>query len=87
MKFAESVEHRAIYLDIQVGKFLPTGIADPTTVYWMGIPSNPSGFAIHEYQNQISLELTDDIKFNSRNKVVSGEEIDVSFYFNFSLIL
>ena len=81
MKFAESDEHRAIYLDIQVGKLLPMGVVDPTTVYWMEFPKNPSSFATIDYDNQLSLALTEEIKFNSRDQVVIGELIHFLNYF------
>lgn len=96
MKFAKSDEHRAIYLDIQVGKLLPMGVVDHTKVYWMGIKTSlmkPSPrffsnlislfridpyFATIDYDNQLSLSLTDEIKFSSRNQVVTGELIHFS---------
>jgi hypothetical protein len=42
VKFAENSTHSAFFLDIQVGKLLPFGLVDPTTLRWMGIPSNAS---------------------------------------------
>lgn len=73
MKFAESTKHRAIYLSIQVGKLLPMGLIDPGTVKWMEIPQYTTDFATIDYDRRLSLAITDAIKFNSKDLVVTGD--------------
>ena len=81
MKFAESVEYRAIYLNVQVGKLLPMGVVDLNSIHWIGFPKKRQEFVTIDYDNQLSLVLTDKTKFSSKDHVVTGDFIDALLFF------
>lgn len=51
------------------------GVVDLSSLHWTGLPEERQEFVTIDYDNQLSLVLTDTTKFSSKNHVVTGKFI------------